>query len=333
MPPEYEIRTISIQRLLQHYNLGNVETIRNPRHGESPGACHLTLCAFDGTRRDYVLTLLAEIANPKAFMEPLVHRAHQAGLAVAPFLADQLGQTVHALEGQQAMLAEHLPGTHSTQPDGPQCGAMGRLLGRFHKVTRHIQPGPGFRTPPSCGREERERLIAGLSWNDQRLLQDVHRSAAALCKRGDASALPAGPVHGAPRRENVLFADGRLTGLQNFQYARRDVFLADLADALVDWCHTPEGHFRQDLAERLIAGYHSTRALDQRELWFLTPFMLRAAIRRWLESLRQANDDLDPSIADRGAELRLRPEAAGALVQTLWTHPPDIKLRPARRYD
>jgi homoserine kinase type II len=97
-----------------------------------------------------------------------------------------------------------------------------------------------------------------------------------------------GAIHGDLFCDNVLFEDGRVSGIIDFGFAATDAFAYDLAIAVNDWC-TVDGEGRGELdherAFAMIAAYDRIRPLDadERSMW---PVLVRAAaLRFWLSRL------------------------------------------------
>jgi homoserine kinase type II len=100
--------------------------------------------------------------------------------------------------------------------------------------------------------------------------------------------LPRGPVHADLFRDNVLFEEGRVSGVIDFYFAGVDCLLYDVAVCANDWCLADPKHDpRLDPARTgaLLDAYRALRAPDaaEREAW---PALLRAAaLRFWLSRL------------------------------------------------
>jgi homoserine kinase type II len=100
--------------------------------------------------------------------------------------------------------------------------------------------------------------------------------------------LPRGPVHADLFRDNVLFEDGRLSGVIDFYFAGVDCLLYDVAVCANDWCLAdPERDPRlePERTAALLGAYQALRPLSatEREAW---PVLLRAAaLRFWLSRL------------------------------------------------
>ncbi|HEY5937624.1 MAG TPA: homoserine kinase [Kofleriaceae bacterium] len=89
---------------------------------------------------------------------------------------------------------------------------------------------------------------------------------------------PTGIIHGDLFRDNVLWDDGRVVAILDFEQASGGSLAYDLAVCINDWCWTDQPRF--DLISALLAGYRSVRALSHAECEAL-PIEVRAAAARF----------------------------------------------------
>lgn len=189
-----------------------------------------------------------------------------AGLPVPEPLANSDGKRLQVVADKPAVLVPRLPGRHPDTPDPGLCRALGAMLARLH--TAGVEPA-GL-----AGAEQLDRLSAGAP--PDRAVTEV------LAAWGEIrEQLPGGLIHGDLFRDNVLVADGRITGLLDFYSAGPGAFLFDLAVCLNDWA----GPDRPELAEALLAGYESVRSLTDAEREALPLALAAAALRFWLSRL------------------------------------------------
>lgn len=91
--------------------------------------------------------------------------------------------------------------------------------------------------------------------------------------------LPDRPIHGDFEPKNLLFKDGQLSAVLDFDQARRDALICDIAPLLMPF---------QPLDTRLCAafleGYQSVRPLSDAE-WDLLPALVRASLLWWVAFL------------------------------------------------
>ncbi|MCX7741773.1 MAG: phosphotransferase, partial [Tepidimonas sp.] len=98
--------------------------------------------------------------------------------------------------------------------------------------------------------------------------------------------LPRGPVHADLFRDNVMFEDGRLSGVFDFYFAGCDTWLFDLAVTLNDWCiDLASGAADAQREQALLQAYQTVRALTDDERLLLPALRRAAALRFWISRL------------------------------------------------
>jgi len=234
------------------------------------------------TDGEYVLTLFEELTREELpfFLDLTAHLAEH-GIPCAHPVADVAGNYLKVLHHKPAALVARLPGIVVEQPRSGHCAAVGALLAQMHVAAGGLNAG---RENPFGLRWQREatvRVADRLPAPDAALLHaELNFQAGHI-----ASGLPHGIIHADLFRDNVLFAEGALSGVIDFYFACEDDLLLDVAIAVSDWCSLPEGELDMARANALLDDYHAQRTLiaAEREAW---PTLLRAAaLRFWLSRL------------------------------------------------
>jgi homoserine kinase type II len=125
------------------------------------------------------------------------------------------------------------------------------------------------------------RIARFLTKEDATLLREEVRFQARLRLRG----LPRGAIHADLFQDNVLFDNGRISGVIDFYFACTGIFLYDVAIAVNDWCVIAGGALDDRRAAVLLEAYARVRPFTaaERGAW---PAMLRAgALRFWASRL------------------------------------------------
>jgi homoserine kinase type II len=141
--------------------------------------------------------------------------------------------------------------------------AVGAALARVHLASGAIDRlGPG-----RFGPDDMLRRVARVESEGGRpeLAADLARIRAhyeRLVPARDA-ALPSGVVHGDLFRDNVLFQDGRVVALLDFESAFHGPFVYDLMVTLAAFCY--RSRFELDLSRAMVAGYVAERPLSAEE--------------------------------------------------------------------
>ncbi|MBI2766994.1 MAG: phosphotransferase [Chloroflexi bacterium] len=227
-----------------------------------------------------------------AWEQRLVEWANAKGWPVAAPRATADGDTFVAAPSGLWAAAPFLEGEPDLQPGTAGSHIRGRLLARLHHDLAAFDV-PGQR--PGLGKTWEidaclEPSGAGTFHELLARFAAEHRDLAALIRRQryrnlrelsrlQYPDLPDLPIHGDFHRGNLLWREGRLTGLLDFDFARRDALVCDLAILLV-----PSQPLDPRLAGPLLDGYEAVRPLSDTE-WELLPALARGSLLWWVSLL------------------------------------------------
>ncbi len=233
---------------------------------------------------------------------------------------DRNGQLATTLNGRPAALLTFLDGVSLKKPDAMHCAAVGRALAAMHEA----------------GKDFRIKRANALNLEGWRELEDSTRDSADTVQEGLAALvsgtverlgkewpedLPGGVIHGDLFPDNVLFMDGKVSGLIDFYFACNDSFAYDLAVMLNAWCFEPDGAYNVTKSRALIAAYEQHRPLTLPEISAL-PTLARGAALRFL--LTRLYDWLNPT-----PSALVRPKDPKEYARKLRFH---LKVRSAAEY-
>jgi Ser/Thr protein kinase RdoA (MazF antagonist) len=220
--------------------------------------------------------------------------AHAAGKAwpTPVALPASGGQTLIEHGGRLWSLHSLLEGSPPSATSVGSRRIMGRLLGRLHRdlegfEERAQRPGLGkvweldvMVEPAGAGSFNSLLAMFGKEHPEiaGRVRRERYRNLREL-SRLHYPDLPDRPIHGDFEPWNLLFKDGQLTGVLDFDQARRDALACDIAPLLMPF--TP---LAPNLARALLEGYQSVRPLSELE-WELLPALVRAALLWWVAHL------------------------------------------------
>ena len=237
------------------------------------------------TQGHYVLTLFERLpaAQLPFYLGLMAHLARHGIPCPAP-IADLSDRYLSELNGKPAALVTRLPGTSVHSGNASHCAALGELLARMHLAGRsyagYLENPRGVKWWRSAAAEVRPLLDRPRQelLDEEMRFQSLHRF----------PDLPRGPVHADLFRDNVLFEEGRLSGVIDFYFAGVDCLLYDVAVCANDWCLADSDRDPRLDPERtsaLLEAYRARVPLGpaEREAW---PALLRAAaLRFWLSRL------------------------------------------------
>ncbi|HEY2966824.1 MAG TPA: homoserine kinase [Casimicrobiaceae bacterium] len=234
----------------------------------------------------YVLTLYERLpAEELPFYLNLMAHLARAGVTAPAPEPDRTGALFSFLNGKPAGLVARLAGAPVERPDTAHCAAVGRALAELHVAAKQYRGRLANRRGPAWWRQAARAVRGLLSAEQNALLSGELRRQTGFAKAG----LPRGAIHGDLFCDNVLFVDGRVSGIIDFGFAATDAFAYDLAITVNDWCVWQDGDREGELdAERVLAlvgAYDAVRPLtfDERALW--GQLLRAAALRFWLSRL------------------------------------------------
>jgi homoserine kinase type II len=223
----------------------------------------------------------------------------------APAPLEVEGRRYAAYRGQWISVFPWCPGEHLAPAEVTATGAaaLGRMLARMHVAGLAI---PAARHRPSrysfAALEDRlARVIAaggdpGLVDVVPILVDERARLVEAASVRGAATT---GIIHGDLFRDNVLWVDGQITAVLDFEQASAGSLVYDLAVCLNDWCWVDGPS--ANLASALVGGYQDVRPLSGEDLMAL-PIEVRAAA--WRFTLTRLTDVYLPQIDNPDKDFR-----------------------------
>ena len=234
----------------------------------------------------YVLTLYERLPPEELpfYLNLTAHLARAGVKAPAPE-PDRTGALWSFLNGKPASLVARLDGSPVTAPDNAHCAAVGAALAELHLAAKHYRGRLGNRRGLGWWRQAARAVRPFLSPEQNALAASElkHQSALAKVK------LPRGAIHGDLFCDNVLFVDGRVSGIIDFGFAATDALAYDVAITVNDWCSAGDGTAAGVLdAERtraLVMAYNSVRPFDFDERAQWSNLLRAAALRFWLSRL------------------------------------------------
>jgi len=233
----------------------------------------------------WVLTLFERLYPEQLpfYLELMQHLAARG--IPCPNPTPQPDQRLWAMLAERpATLVTRLSGASILEPSPHECAQVGALLARMHQAAADFPHNQANLRGPAWWKATAPRLYSFLDAPRQNLLRDeiAHQEHQARAW----AQLPKGPIHADLFRDNVLFNDGKLSGVIDFYFAGVDTWLFDLAVTCNDWCiEANSGALIQDRLNALLLAYHHQRPVTHAEqaAW---PDMLRAAaLRFWVSRL------------------------------------------------
>lgn len=275
--------------LLSRYDIGDLVSLREVGQGIENSNYFLTTTVpkaqeSNVANQQWVVTVYETLAAPEIpFFLGVTATLADAGLPVPAAVADMSGHYLQTLKSKPLAIFPRFAGDWRRAPTKENRAAVADFIATMHQValpvTLQRQQPRDFRWM----RAQQQKLQNKASADDLKLIAAAMQLLEAA--DGDLKACPRGIVHGDLFRDNVLFAEERLSGVIDFYHACEDLKLFDLAVAVNDWCAEPSGEIRWDSAEAMLAVYRQQRPLELQEETLWGHILLLAALRFWLSRL------------------------------------------------
>lgn len=275
-----------LENFLLHYSLGEVVDFTGIQAG-----IENTNYAVSTTQGEFILTIF-EVLTAKelhSILDLVKHLSRNDFPAPEPQVSKQ-GVFLNSFKDKPAALFKRLSGCSILNSSKEQCEQIGIQLARLH------QCGKAFRFP-----RQNQKKLAGCQsvfqeirpklTKDDIVLLDSELNFQFSCTLPN---LPQGTIHADLFMDNVLFHQGRISGILDFYNACTGYFLFDIAVTCNDWC-VEKGAFNRQKFLSLLSGYQKIRMLNEDEKQYLTVFLRLAALRFYLSRLEH---QLNPKVGD-----------------------------------
>jgi len=234
------------------------------------------------TQGRFVLTLFEKLtARELPFYLHLMAHLSAHGIPCPRPIATRSGRLHLRLNGKPAALVSFLPGRDVEAPTAAQCAQAGAMLANIHAAGASYAGRMDNPRGAKWWTSVAPRVARFLDAEGTALLREEVRFQSRLRLR----ALPRGAIHADLFRDNVLFENGRVSGVIDFYFACTGALLYDVAIAVNDWCVIEGGGLDDARVAALLESYSRVRRFSpvERATW---PAMLRAgALRFWVSRL------------------------------------------------
>ncbi|MCA1749083.1 MAG: homoserine kinase [Sphingomonadales bacterium] len=238
---------------------------------------------LDTDRGAWVLTIFEKRVEPLdlPYFAALLRHLSGKGLAVPPPIADRQDRLIRTVAGKPAWLVPFLAGRSPLPPTSADARETGRALGALHAAAADFEATrindlslSGWRAMAAELGDRADHIDPGLGRliDGELAFLDTHWP----------RALPHATIHADLFPDNVLMAEGAVTGLIDFYFACTDIRAYDLAVTHASWAFGDGGRdFDAGIGRALVAGYAETHPLTQAERTAM-PLLCRGACLRFL---------------------------------------------------
>lgn len=265
-----------LEGFLQHYSLGVLEQFSGIQAGIENTNYRVTT-----SQGHYILTIFESLTaqDLPCYLSLMAHLNQSSFPAPKPF-QNKKGCFINYLEHKPATLFNCLPGQSIENPSTPQCIQIGEYLAKLHLISGSSDFYKLNQKSLIGCQQAFKKMQNRLSEDDAKLLNSELNFQSTY----PLPDLPQGIIHADLFKDNVLFNQGRISGILDFYNACNDCFLFDIAVTCNDWC-VENGSVNQQKFTALLSGYQQIRGLNVDEKTHLPLFLRLAALRFWLSRL------------------------------------------------
>jgi homoserine kinase type II len=215
---------------------------------------------------------------------------------------NRAGMEWTTVNGRPAAILGWLDGLSLDYPDAAHCSEAGAALAQLHDAGKDF---PLTRTNGLglSGWAALANATLGRADTVQAGLSELIGSTLAELQRSWPRALPGGIIHADLFPDNVLFMNGKVSGLIDFYFACHDFYAYDLAVMLNAWCFDADSTYNTTKGRSLVNAYCKRRPLDDAETSFL-PVLAQGAALRFLLTRLYDWLDVDPTALVRPKDPR-----------------------------
>jgi homoserine kinase type II len=292
-----------LERVLRSYSLGRLSTASRA----AQGFVNENWILVTSQGRFFLKRRAPHLCLPDLIraQHHLIRWLRQAGFPAPAIVPTITGETFLALDGELYDVQVYIDGQPYNHDRASHLRAAALTLGRYHKLVR------GFAAEPLCSPGELyspdilSAILASLTdaWeveSDDELADHSRQLRTHLtsleARFSQHGPLPRLVIHGDYYADNLIFADDTIVGVVDYDKARRQPRVAELAEALIYFASPLPGDFkhlvypgvlRWEPLMRFLRSYASASGLDEEEIRALPDYVrciwLSMSLKRLLE--------------------------------------------------
>ena len=269
-----------LERLLSAYRVGAPLSFKGIAEGVENSNFHLRT-----GKGAFILTLYEKRVREKdlPFFLGLLEHLAARGIACPLPVRSKEGDLWKVLNGRPAALLTFLDGVSLRRPDVAHCATAGEVLASLHAAGADFSLRRANALGPPSWKNLAQNVLAKADEVQRGLAALIEQSIATLKSRWPVG-LPEGVIHADLFPDNVLFMEGKISGLIDFYFACNDFLAYDAAVMLNAWCFESDG-FNVTKGGALLSRYMKRRALSAAEREALPALAAGAALRFLLTRL------------------------------------------------
>jgi len=267
----------NLNTFLEDYNLKEVQSFEGINEGIQNTNYKIKI-----DTKDFILTIYENINNidDLDFFLSLMNYLSSKGIKCPIPIENSKSNYVGEIKSKPAALLTFIDGKSTLNIKKDHTFEVGKVLAEMHLNTRDF-PLEKINDLSVDGWEK--LLIKNKNKIDKfekNLYKKIEDKIIIIRKKWPKD-LPSGVIHADLFPDNVLFKDGKVSGLIDFYFSCTDYFTYDLCICINAWCFNYKNEFQIDLFQNLLKGYQSIRKLEEEEINAI-PLLCHASSLRFL---------------------------------------------------
>jgi len=267
----------NLNTFLEDYNLKEVQSFEGINEGIQNTNYKIKI-----DTKDFILTIYENINNTDDldFFLSLMNYLSSKGIKCPIPIENSKSNYVGEIKSKPAALLTFIDGKSTLNIKKDHTFEVGKVLAEMHLNTRDF-PLEKINDLSVDGWEK--LLIKNKNKIDKfekNLYKKIEDKIIIIRKKWPKD-LPSGVIHADLFPDNVLFKDGKVSGLIDFYFSCTDYFTYDLCICINAWCFNYKNEFQIDLFQNLLKGYQSIRKLEEEEINAI-PLLCHASSLRFL---------------------------------------------------
>ena len=267
----------NLNTFLEDYSLKEIQSFEGINEGIQNTNYKIKIDA-----KDFILTIYENInsIDDLDFFLSLMNYLSSKGIKCPIPIKNSKSNYVGEIKSKPAALLTFLDGKSTLNIKKNHTFEIGKVLAEMHLNTKDF---PLKKTNDLSVNGWEKLLIKNKNKIDKfekNLYKKIEDKIIIIRKKWPKN-LPSGVIHADLFPDNVLFKDGKVSGLIDFYFSCTDYFTYDLCICINAWCFNYKNEFQIDLFQNLLKGYQSIRKLEEEEINAI-PLLCHASSLRFL---------------------------------------------------
>jgi len=267
----------NLNTFLKDYNLKEVQSFEGINEG-----IQNTNYIIKIDTKDFILTIYENInrIDDLDFFLSLMNYLSSKGIKCPIPIENSKSNYVGEIKSKPAALLTFLDGKSTLNIKKDHTFEVGKVLAEMHLYTKDFP----LEKINDLSVDGWEKLLIKNKYKIDKFEKNLYKKIEDkifIIRKKWPKDLPSGVIHADLFPDNVLFRNGKVSGLIDFYFSCTDYFTYDLCICINAWCFNYKNEFQIDLFQNLLKGYQSIRKLEEEEINAI-PLLCHASSLRFL---------------------------------------------------